>query len=194
MSVTASPPGASAAAPPSPAPAADACPLCGGPLHLEQEWCLRCGAAARTRLAAAPDWKAPLATFAVVIALSLGVLAAALVKLAGDSGPAITRTTTVTGPAATTALVPSTTTPGTGAPGAAGAGGALPGAATTTSTPSTTVPGTGAGATSTPGAASGRPTTSSGATTTPSGVVPGVGAGITNRLRKQGTNSVRQGK
>ena len=73
-----------------------ACPLCGAPLHAAQDWCLRCGAAARTRLAASPElegrrsrrsrwWRV----------LSLGVLAAALVKLAGGSGtatPVITRT------------------------------------------------------------------------------------------------------
>ena len=64
----------------------EACPLCGAPLSPEQDWCLRCGAAARTRLAATPNWKAPIATIAVVAALALGVLAAALVKLAGGSG------------------------------------------------------------------------------------------------------------
>jgi predicted amidophosphoribosyltransferase len=69
------------------APAADApnetCPLCGAPLTREQSWCLRCGAAARTRLAAQPKWKALVVAFVVVVVLSLGVLAAALVKLAG---------------------------------------------------------------------------------------------------------------
>ncbi len=76
----------------------EACPLCGAPLHPQQEWCLSCGAAARTRLAAAPNWKGPVATLAVVSALSLGVLAAALVKLAAGS-PAtapVTATRTVT--------------------------------------------------------------------------------------------------
>ena len=63
----------------------DACPLCGTPLSPEQDWCLRCGAAARTRLAATPNWKAPIAVIAVVAVLALGVLAAALVKLSGDS-------------------------------------------------------------------------------------------------------------
>ncbi|MBA3808295.1 MAG: hypothetical protein H0X28_07865, partial [Solirubrobacterales bacterium] len=59
----------------------EVCPLCGAPLHPEQEWCLRCGAAARTRLAASPNWKAPLLGALLVAVLSLGVLAAALVKL-----------------------------------------------------------------------------------------------------------------
>jgi predicted nucleic acid-binding Zn ribbon protein len=59
------------------------CPLCGAALKPEQSWCLRCGAAARTRLAAQAKWKALVAIFAVVVVLSLGVLAAALVTLAG---------------------------------------------------------------------------------------------------------------
>lgn len=61
----------------------EACPLCGGPLKPEQSWCLRCGAAARTRLAAQPKWKALVVALVVVVVLSLAVLAAALVKLAG---------------------------------------------------------------------------------------------------------------
>lgn len=64
-------------------PATDACPLCGAPLKQEQSWCLRCGAAARTRLAAQPKWKALAVVFVTVVVVSLGVLAAALVKLAG---------------------------------------------------------------------------------------------------------------
>jgi hypothetical protein len=63
--------------------AAEACPLCGGALHGEQDWCLRCGAAARTRLAATPNWRAPLVTAALVAAIALCVLAVALVKLVG---------------------------------------------------------------------------------------------------------------
>jgi predicted amidophosphoribosyltransferase len=61
----------------------DLCPLCQAPLRSDQSWCLRCGAAARTRLAAQPKWKALVVTFLLVVVLSLGVLAAALVKLAG---------------------------------------------------------------------------------------------------------------
>jgi hypothetical protein len=59
------------------------CPLCSAPLGPEQDWCLRCGTGARTRLAAPPKWKGLLATFLLVVLVSLGVLAAALVKLAG---------------------------------------------------------------------------------------------------------------
>jgi len=61
----------------------EACPLCGAPLKPEQSWCLRCGAAARTRLAAQPKWKTLVVSLVVVAVLSLGVLAAALVKLVG---------------------------------------------------------------------------------------------------------------
>jgi uncharacterized OB-fold protein len=61
----------------------EACPLCGSALKPEQSWCLRCGAAARTRLAAQPKWKALVVALVAVVVLSLGVLAAALVALAG---------------------------------------------------------------------------------------------------------------
>ncbi len=61
----------------------EACPLCGSELRPEQSWCLRCGAAAQTRLAAQPKWKALTITFVAIVVVSLGVLAAALVQLAG---------------------------------------------------------------------------------------------------------------
>jgi hypothetical protein len=61
----------------------EVCPLCGAPLADEQSWCLRCGAAARTRLAAQPKWKGLVIVLVLVVVLSLGVLAAALLKLAG---------------------------------------------------------------------------------------------------------------
>ncbi len=109
MSIASAPPPAGGAMPasaPSPAPFGEACPLCGAPLHPEQGWCLRCGAAARTRLAASPNWKAPVVAFAVVVALSLGVLAAALVDLAGGSGSSAPATTTTVTTSA--AVAPST--------------------------------------------------------------------------------------
>jgi hypothetical protein len=64
-------------------PVREGCPLCGTPLGATQEWCLSCGAAARTRLAATPRWRAPLLALGVVIVLAVGVLTAALVSLAG---------------------------------------------------------------------------------------------------------------
>lgn len=150
MSAPASPPAGMAgeAQPPvsTPTPSAtsgESCPLCGAPLHPEQEWCLNCGAAARTRLAASPNWKGPLVAAVIVVVLSLGVLAAALVKLAGGSGsqsPATTRTITTAAavaPTATTAGTSTQTTTGITTPGAG---------TTTTSTPTTTAPGTGVSA------------------------------------------------
>jgi hypothetical protein len=61
----------------------EVCPLCHAPLGSEQSWCLHCGAAARTRLAAQPKWKALAVALLLVVVLSLGVLAVALVQLAG---------------------------------------------------------------------------------------------------------------
>lgn len=75
---------------PAPAPASEPqtvarelCPLCGAPLPAEQDWCLRCGAAARTRLAAPPKWKLLVFSLVAIVVLALAVLTAALVKLAG---------------------------------------------------------------------------------------------------------------
>ena len=65
------------------APTTEGCPLCGAPLRAEQDWCLRCGAAARTRLAAPPKWRTLAAALLIVAAISLAVLTVALVKLAG---------------------------------------------------------------------------------------------------------------
>jgi hypothetical protein len=126
---SASPPATGSSGATAPVRVDDSCPLCGAPLHPDQDWCLRCGAAARTRLATTPKWRPPLVAAAVVIVLSLGVLAAALVKLAGDSSPATAPTTTVTRQAsvtspgtATAPPAPSATTPAaiTLAPGATG--------------------------------------------------------------------------
>lgn len=91
----------------------EACPLCGATLAADQEWCLSCGAAARTRLASPPGWQAPLALLLVLGALCLAVLAGALVKLARGSGPApspITRivTSTAGAPATGTTAAPGT--------------------------------------------------------------------------------------
>jgi hypothetical protein len=151
---------------PARSPVDAACPLCGTPLAVDQEWCLGCGAAARTRLAAPTSWKAPILVLALVVALALGALAAGLVSLLGKSGstaapPAITRT------------IPS----GLGIGGAAGSAtgaatnaGAGVGGVTAPATPGAVNPGTPAtisppgsastGATSTtPGAAASRQST-----------------------------------
>jgi hypothetical protein len=138
--------GGTSAPPASPIPVEEACPLCGAPMHPEQAWCLSCGAAARTRLAASPSWKGPIGAFAAVLALALGVLAAALVDLAGGSTPvpAITRTVT-TAPAAITPSTSTTTAPSSLVPGAGSSttststtGTAEPRATSTITTPSAT--------------------------------------------------------
>jgi hypothetical protein len=118
--------------------AGESCPLCGAPLGSEQEWCLRCGGAARTRLAAIPNWRAPLAALGLTIVLALGALTAALVSLAGESGSSVASTTpltrTVVAPAAVTPVPttpatasPLATTPTARAPGVLAPGGAKPG-------------------------------------------------------------------
>jgi hypothetical protein len=135
------PPSAGLPDAPVPRPVGDSCPICGAPLHPDQGWCLRCGAAARTRLAPASNSKAPMIAVALVAGLSLAVLAASLVKLAGDSGSTtthvaapVTRPGSVTSPGtATLAPARSTTTPPASVPVAVGAVGV---AAVTTLTPS----------------------------------------------------------
>ncbi len=127
---------APAAAPAEPfaQPAGEACPLCGAPLDPQQDWCLHCGAAARTRLAATPNWKAPIAAIAVVAALALGVLAAALVKLVGGSESSGSTVTTTIATAPTASL--STTTPAATLPSATSTTATVPPTTTaTTSTP-----------------------------------------------------------
>jgi hypothetical protein len=106
-------------------------------LQAEQEWCLRCGAAARTRLAASPHWRAPIVAIVAVLALSLGVLTAALVDLAGSSSPTrtqVTRTVTTAPAAAVPAPVSPTTTATAPPPATAAPAAPRTGAQTTTTT------------------------------------------------------------
>ena len=97
-------------------PTPEGCPLCGAPLDSEQEWCLSCGAAARTRLAMSSNWKGPIIAVAIVAALSLAVLAVSLVSLAGNSGSKTNATVSVVtsaGTATATSTTPAATTPAT---------------------------------------------------------------------------------
>jgi hypothetical protein len=142
--------------------AAETCPLCGQPLEPDQDWCLRCGGAARTRLASPPRWRGPVIAVAVVIALALGVLAAALVSLAGSSQtrlPPLTTTVAVPGVTPVPVLPPTTTA----APGATGASGAATGA-TGTSAGAT---GTSAGPTGTSAGPTGASAGATGASAAP---------------------------
>lgn len=176
MSVTAPAP-AQAPGGPQQRPGPEACPLCGAPLAPEQEWCLRCGAAARTRLAAAPNWRAPFTAVALIAALSLGVLVAALVTLAGDTGPAppaITHTITSAAPAAS-AAPPTATAPTATAPAAGTAGGTAAGGAAAT--------GIGAGQHTTPNAA-GTPTAPTTGTSAAPKTTPGKGKPLSPDAQK----------
>ena len=202
MSVAPSPP-AEGSNPPTPprAPSGEVCPLCSAPLHPAQEWCLHCGAAARTRLAASPKWKSLISALAVVAVLALGVLAAALVELAGGSGsaaPAVTRTVTT---AAALTPTQASTAPSSVLPGAAGAGtstlgaGRLGAGKVGTRTPGTgklgtSTPGTGSLGTSTPGTGkAGTSTPSTGKVGTSTGTLDAktreeIARGVRERLRK----------
>jgi SPOR domain len=73
-----------------PPPAEDAvpqqqCPRCGAPMTDRQEWCLNCGAAVGTRVAAAPGWRVPIAIGAALLAIAAIAVAIAIVQLADDT-------------------------------------------------------------------------------------------------------------
>jgi hypothetical protein len=69
-------------------PGTIACPRCGLPVRGDQEWCLSCGAAARTRLVPTPAWRAPLAVVAVVAVIAVLVLTWAFLVVTRDDDPA----------------------------------------------------------------------------------------------------------
>jgi predicted amidophosphoribosyltransferase len=122
-----------------PAIGALSCPRCGAHVSDDQDWCLRCGDAARTRLAPTPNWRAPIALAAVVAALAGLVLALAFVALTRDEAPLQPTTATTAAPAATappavTPAPPPTTAP----PTATTAPTATPPAASTTTPPGAT--------------------------------------------------------
>jgi len=133
------------------------CPRCGAYVAEQQDWCLRCGDAARTRLVPTPNWRLPLMLAGVVAALALLVIAISFVQLTRNDPPAAPATTAppaaaapppvTTAPPATIAP-PATTAPGatTAAPGATttapGATATTPGATATTPGATTTAPGT----------------------------------------------------
>ncbi|HEX2102262.1 MAG TPA: hypothetical protein VHF51_01320, partial [Solirubrobacteraceae bacterium] len=82
-----------------------ACPRCGAPVAAEQDWCLSCGDAARTRLVPTPNWRWPIAVATVVAALAALAIAVAFVQLTRDP-PAAPPPATTAPPAATTAPAP----------------------------------------------------------------------------------------
>jgi hypothetical protein len=103
----------------------------------QQEWCLHCGAAVGTRVAAAPGWRTPIAVAAAILAVAVVALAIALVQLADDTGrvaqaptptpapaaPAVTPTPQPSvAPAATPTPTPTPTPTATQAPSGSGKG------------------------------------------------------------------------
>jgi hypothetical protein len=108
-----------------PTPVPLRCPRCGSYVPPEQDWCLECGAPARTRLAPTPNWRAPLAVVAVVVLLAGLALALAFTSLTGDDGNVSAATTAPAQPNETQTQnsVPA-------APPTSGATSAVPGEAT----------------------------------------------------------------
>jgi hypothetical protein len=114
---------------PGPAPVPLRCPRCGANVAPEQDWCLECGAPARTRLAPTPNWRAPIAAVMAVVLVAGVALAFAFTSLTSDDGK-VAATATTTAP-----VQPNETTPQTSVPTAP--------AATETSAASAAIPGSG---------------------------------------------------
>jgi hypothetical protein len=128
-----------------PTPVPLRCPRCGAYVPPEQDWCLECGAPARTRLAPTPNWRAPIAVVAVVVLLAGVALALAFNSLTSDDGHVTAATTAPVQPNETQTQSSVPAAPPTGAatsatPGATDATSAMPGAtdAATSATPGAT--------------------------------------------------------
>jgi hypothetical protein len=146
-----------------PDPGTIRCPRCSAPVGPDQDWCLECGAPARTRLAPTPNWQLPTVALGAIVAIAGALLAFAFVKLTSDdntapagttpsavvetstaaaTAPPVPTTTAPTGPAAPstvpgqTATVPSSPTATTPSPRTA----TTPSPGSTTTPPATTIP------------------------------------------------------
>jgi len=112
--VSVAPPGAP------PAPGTIACPRCATVIGPDQDWCLACGAPARTRLVPTPNWRAPVALLALIATLAGIALAIAFVALTNDTEPAAPVNSQAPPPSATTtqpaAAAQPTAAPTTAAP------------------------------------------------------------------------------
>ena len=87
-----------------PDPNAIHCPRCASPIGPDQDWCLECGAPARTRLAQTPNWRLPTVAIGAVVQVAGALHAFAFVRLTNDNGaPA---GTTPTAAAQTTPVAP----------------------------------------------------------------------------------------
>ena len=144
-----------------PPPGTIACPRCGAAVGPEQDWCVTCGVAARTRVAPVPHWRRPIAVVATVGALALATVAVALVSLSSsDAPPGAGTVTAVIGPPvnATTAAAPA------------------PGLESTIGTPTTIAPVAPPAATATTPAVPPANTTTTTSTTSTTTTVPSGGA------------------
>ena len=86
-----------------PAPGTIACPRCGSGVGPDQQWCLQCGAPARTRLVPTPNWRAPLLLLALVATLAGIALAIAFVELTDNNEAAAPVNSQAPPPSATSA-------------------------------------------------------------------------------------------
>lgn len=77
------------------------CPHCSARLAADQEWCLECGTAVRVRVRPAPDWRAPVAIVAGIVALVAAGLIVALIALSNTADRSVS-TVTATAAAAPT--------------------------------------------------------------------------------------------
>jgi hypothetical protein len=60
------------------------CPRCSAAVQADQDWCLECGAAARTRLAPPANWRLPVALLATIALVAGVAIAVAFVALTND--------------------------------------------------------------------------------------------------------------
>jgi hypothetical protein len=110
--------------PPPPPPPAHVCPSCGAPAGPDQDWCLNCGAAITTQVAAAAGWRTPIAIVAAVLLIAAAALVFAFVELSGEADKAANKTV-AQGPTGTTGPTGVTPTPSP-SPTPAGPTGILP--------------------------------------------------------------------
>jgi hypothetical protein len=118
------------------------CPRCSAQIGPDQDWCLECGAPARTRLAPTPNWRLPTVAIGAVVLVAGALLAFAFVKLTNDNGaPAGTTPSAVVDTAPAVAPVaPAVTSPVPTATSTAPAGPAIPATVPGQTTPAATTP------------------------------------------------------
>lgn len=96
---------------------AKSCPRCGAGMEAQQDWCVKCGAAAEQRVPGRPGWRSAAAAISASAVLALGAAAAAYAALneKPKSPPATTQTVAQapTTPPATPTTPSTPTTPAT---------------------------------------------------------------------------------